>query len=127
MSAAAERAADAVDPLAVHAEWLDAYDRPVDPHRPTRARSLPAPRLRERLDRLPDPDERVRALLAAYDELVRTVAWLGAAYAPDAALRHLLDEHGLTALPPAVIADLRPAVEASWRLARRAGLRGGAS
>ena len=121
------RAADVSDPMARHAEWLADYDRPIDPRRPTRARPLPAPRLTDRLDRLPDPDDRVRALLAAYDALVMRLATTAAAYAPDDAIRHLLDADGLGALPAAVVADLRPAVEASYRLARRAGLREGAS
>ena len=119
------RPADVVDPMARHAEWLADYDRPIDPRRPTRARPLPAPRLRERLDRLPDPDDRVRALLAAYDALVMALATTAATHAPDHAIRHLLDADGLGGLPAPVVADLRPVVEASYRLARRAGLRGG--
>ena len=121
------RAADVADPMAVHRDWLAEYDRPVDPRRSTQARPLPAPRLRERLDRLPDPDERVRELLAAYDALVMALATTAALHVPDDAIRHLLEEGGLGALPAAVIADVRPVVEESCRLARRAGLRGGAS
>ena len=87
--------------MAAHREWLAEYDRDIDPRRPTQARPLPALRLAERLDRLPDPDDRVRALLSAYDALVVRLATTAATYAPDDAIVHLLDADGLGGLPRA--------------------------
>ena len=94
--------------LAVHAEWIRAFDDAAPGGRPARATPLPplAPRYR-----LPTPDTELRAdrdaLLAAYGAVLHELAALTLATASEDAIRERLDDVFVLTLPPAVNVDLR--------------------